>query len=99
MGSLCGKSDVQATEEYFNGKVVWITGASGGLGEAIAVTLCRSARPKGVILSARRTAELNRVQSQLLELRPDLQVKVVPLDLNDLSCLPAASEEAIKLCG
>lgn len=99
MGLICGKNDVHATEEYFNGKVVWVTGASGGLGEALSVTLCRIARPKALILSARRAAELSRVQKQCQELRPDVQVKVLPLDLNDITGLKSASQQALQFCG
>lgn len=44
-------------------KVVWITGASGGIGEALAKQL--AAAGAKVILSARRQAELNRVLQSL----------------------------------
>ncbi len=50
------------------GKVVWVTGASSGIGEYIAYELaavgCR------LVLSARRESELNRVKKQCLSKIP-----------------------------
>lgn len=43
----------------FNGKVVWITGASSGIGESLAYLL--SSHGAKLILSARRRNELERV--------------------------------------
>lgn len=47
------------------GKVVVITGASSGLGESLAHTFYRAGCK--VVLTARRTAELERVKTELLE--------------------------------
>ncbi len=58
------------------GKVVWITGASGGIGEALAIVATR--RGARVILSARRESELQRVKN--LCASPG-QAAVFPLDL------------------
>ncbi len=59
----------------FSGKVVWITGASSGIGEALAVELAKaSAR---LVLSARRPDELARVAKQCAS----TEVMIVPLDL------------------
>jgi short-subunit dehydrogenase len=65
------------------GKTVWITGASSGIGEALA--LLASKRGAKVILSARREAELQRVRSACVD---PAQVAVLPLDLLAL-CDPA----------
>lgn len=99
MGALAacfGGSSAQVTKDYFDGKVVWITGASGGFGEALALELCRAAKPGGLILSARRKEELDRVRSRCLELCPGTRVRVVPLDLSKLESLPAAAERALS---
>lgn len=62
-------------------KVVWITGASSGIGEALAKAF--AAEGAKLILSARRLDELNRVK-QSLNL-PDSNVLILPLDLSDTS--------------
>jgi short-subunit dehydrogenase len=49
---------------YFNGKVVWITGASSGIGEALAYECSKLGAH--VILSARRESELERVKAACL---------------------------------
>jgi len=69
------------------GKVVWITGASSGIGEALA----HRAQTRGakVVLSARRVAELERVRAALP--RPEFAA-VVPLDLG----LPSAIDDGVE---
>ncbi len=61
---------------YFSGKTVWITGASSGIGEAVAKTLSRE--NANLILSARRENELERVKN---ECENSDKIKVLPLDL------------------
>lgn len=52
------------TEQEFWGKVVWVTGASSGIGEALAKKLAQyNAR---LVLSARRKDELERVKQECL---------------------------------
>ena len=58
-------------------KVVWITGASSGIGEAIATQLAKEGCK--LILSARRTNELERVKNNLTT--NNQQVFVLPIDL------------------
>jgi len=82
----------------FAGKVVWVTGASSGIGRELARQLARlGAR---LILSARRAAVLEEVAA---ELRPSLaaggEVRVLPLDLEDLGALPGKAREALSLFG
>ncbi|CAK9010463.1 Dehydrogenase/reductase SDR family protein 7-like [Durusdinium trenchii] len=79
--------------------VVWITGASGGFGEALALALAKAAKPKGIILSARREEALLRVKSACCQLAAELAVKVLPLDLAELKTLPQKASEAKKLFG
>ena len=62
--------------EYFNNKPVWITGASSGIGEALASEL--SKRGAHVILSARSTEKLEAVKTRLTH--PD-KAEVVTLDM------------------
>ena len=73
--------------ETLAGKVVWITGASSGIGEAVAKEYAR--RGATLVLSARREAELQRVREGLVNSEDHL---VLPLDLADSSAMPAAVE-------
>ena len=78
----------------FTAKVIWITGASSGIGEAVAYAL--SARGARLILSSRRAGELERVRNACAH--PG-KVKVLPLDLVDIPGLGARTAEAIAAFG
>lgn len=73
----------------FNGKNIWVTGASSGIGEAIAVAFSREGAK--VILSARNVAELERVRASCDD--PPRHV-VLPLDLTDEASIRRAAEQA-----
>ena len=72
-------------------KVVWITGASSGLGKALAVECAN--RGAQVILSARRLEELEKVRAELVE--PNKHLSVV-LDVTDESQVKNAYEIVLK---
>src|SRR5882672_6681965 len=78
----------------FQNKVIWITGASSGIGEALAYAF--SAEGALLILSSRRVEELERVRTACA--RPE-QVKVIALDLLDSSVLEAKTAQAIAAFG
>ena len=78
----------------FQNKVIWITGASSGIGEALAYAF--SAEGALLILSSRRVEELERVRTACA--RPG-QVKVLALDLLDSSILEARTAQAIAAFG
>lgn len=78
----------------FSNQVIWITGASSGIGEALAYAL--AARGAKLILSSRRIAELERVKSNCSS--PG-QVQVLPMDLLDSAGLEAKAADAIALFG
>mmetsp|Transcript_100025 Transcript_100025/g.283123 ORF Transcript_100025/g.283123 Transcript_100025/m.283123 type:complete len:301 (-) Transcript_100025:151-1053(-) len=98
-GALGGCGDAGATREYFAGKVVWVTGASAGLGEELCVALSGAAELHGLILSARRQNELERVKKRCLELNPNIIVEVLPLDLADIAGLQETAKQAPKFFG
>ena len=62
--------------------VIWITGASGGIGEALAREL--AADGARLVLSARRQSELERVRSSLAN---SAQHLLLPLDITDASAV------------
>ena len=74
----------------FENQVVWITGASSGIGEALVYAFSREGAR--VILSSRRPAELERVARQAPG--PAERLHVLPMDLTDLGSLPARVAEA-----
>lgn len=75
-------------------KVVWITGASGGIGEALA--LAAAARGAKLILTARRESELARVRQACP--RPE-EVALLPLDLGSLDNVDAVVVQASAFFG
>ena len=75
---------------FFDGKMVWLTGASSGIGEAVAYAL--AARGARLILSARRVEKLQAVQAACA--RPDRH-RILPLDLADPASLAAAVPQAL----
>ncbi len=78
----------------FTDKVIWITGASSGIGEALAYAL--SERGAKLILSSRRVDVLERVRKACAH--PDV-VRVVPLDLLDIPSFRVKTTEAIGMFG
>lgn len=69
----------------FAGKVVWITGASSGIGEALAHAWNREGAK--LILSSRNEAELQRVRGSCKN------AVVLPLDLTDTDAVFAAAKQ------
>lgn len=73
----------------FAGQVVWITGASSGIGEALALQFAQVGST--LVLSARREAELQRVQQRCVQAgAPPDDVLVLPLDVTDATAMPDA---------
>ncbi|KAH1234943.1 Dehydrogenase/reductase SDR family member 7 [Glycine max] len=68
------------TFECFIPRVVWITGASRGIGEILAKQLASLGAK--LIISARNEVELNRVRTQLKGKHAPDEVKILPLDLS-----------------
>ena len=81
-------------KQTFAGKVVWITGASSGIGRSLALAF-READAK-LILSARRTGALEEIRQECGG-GPD--VRILPLDLADLESLPGRVDEALAYFG
>ena len=74
----------------FKDKVAWITGASSGIGEALAVEL--AGRGALVVLSGRRKAELERVAARIAETGGPS--RILPFDATAYDTLPGIAAEA-----
>jgi short-subunit dehydrogenase len=77
-------------------KVVWITGASSGIGEALTIELAK----KGayLILSARRKEELERVKGNCVA-SSQPNIRILPLDLAQANTLQLSTEAAVQFFG
>jgi len=78
----------------FTGKTVWVTGASSGIGRALALELHQQGAT--LILSSRRRDQLEAVAR---ECRGEAPVHLLPLDLTDEPAIPAAVEAALGVAG
>ncbi len=78
----------------FQGKVVWITGASSGIGEALAYEFARQGAQ--LVLSARRREALDRVRAACSHPQRHL---VLPLDMSQISQLPQHVDAVLQKFG
>ncbi|WP_148861368.1 SDR family oxidoreductase [Marinobacter fonticola] len=79
-------------------QTLWITGASSGIGEALAARFAASGA--NIVLSARREDELKRVAERCIDVGLDThQVLVLPLDVTDWNALPGATQTVLDTFG
>lgn len=71
--------------------MVWITGASSGIGEAMAYEVARNSGK--LALSARREEELTRVKSRCLQINPNLNNEDILV-----ICMDVTKVETHKYC-
>jgi short-subunit dehydrogenase len=77
---------------YYSGKVIWVTGASAGIGEAMVKAFARKGAK--IILTARREEELKRVQKEAG--LNDSNSFILPLDLYHTDQIAAAADKIIQ---
>lgn len=75
-------------------KVVWITGASSGIGEALAYLF--NENQSNVIISARNIAALEKVKNNC---KIPENCHILPLDISDFKALPKKASQAFKAFG
>lgn len=75
-------------------KIVWITGASSGIGEALVYKYFKAGDK--LIISARNRDELFRVKSNC---QNSFNVHVLPFDLSETESLKSKAEDAIRIFG
>src|SRR5262249_52246375 len=76
----------------FQDRRVWITGASSGIGEAVAVAFHQAGAR--IVLSARREDELKRVQERC---GGEAKTRVLPLDAGHADELPQKAQAALAM--
>ncbi len=81
---------------YLSGKVIWITGASSGIGEALTYELVKQGAK--LILSARRKEELERVKGNCPAVAQPF-IRILPLDLSEPSTLKLSVDAGIQFFG
>lgn len=79
----------------FKNKVIWITGASSGIGEALTYSLSRQGAK--LIISSRRKEALEEVKSNCEG--KEEHIFVLPLDLSKPDSIPAIAQKAMQKYG
>ncbi|GMT10262.1 hypothetical protein PFISCL1PPCAC_1559 [Pristionchus fissidentatus] len=85
----------KSEDAHYRGKIVWIIGASSGIGEDISIRLARFSPL--LILSARRTELLETVAKKCKDVNSDCQVKILPFDMVDFENLNEKTKEADEM--
>ncbi|GKY94950.1 hypothetical protein MPSEU_000459700 [Mayamaea pseudoterrestris] len=86
------------TKKYFNGKNVLLTGASGGLGKALALQLAQSG-VSTLILSARSQAALDHVAQECQASSVnELTIHCIICDLSDPDSVALLATKALEVC-
>jgi len=79
----------------FNDNVIWITGASSGIGEALTYALHE--RGAKLILSSRRKEVLEEVKAKCIGDKSDIHI--LPLDLAESQSMPEKAQQALDRYG
>jgi short-subunit dehydrogenase len=83
------------SQDFYKGKVVWVTGASAGIGEALVKALANAG--SRVVLTARRESELERVRSEAG--LPDERSLVLAADVTDFDNAPSLVSKVLAKFG
>ena len=79
----------------YKGKIVWITGASSGIGESLAYEMAKAGAT--LILSSRKVVGLERVQNNCKKYHPAIHIQ--PLDLEQHDALSVVAQKVLTQFG
>jgi len=88
------KRKQEKTKAFYQDKIVWITGASSGIGEAITYELDKFGAK--IIISSRRKEALRKVRDNC---ENKDNISILTLDVADLASIPDKVTEAVKKFG
>jgi hypothetical protein len=103
MGALLSSDELvaqkcsESTQDAFRGKNILLTGASGGLGRALALQLAHCGA-KTLVLSARNEASLQEVADECTDISPTTTIHTITCDLSIPESVTELGHKAIKLC-
>jgi short-subunit dehydrogenase len=95
--ALAQKARLRAEPDYFTGKVVIITGASRGIGQALTHSFAEAGAH--LVLAARDQQQLQEVAAECGALCAGVQTLVVPTDITDEAQLQSLLDAAVKRFG
>lgn len=87
----------KVTQDKFRGMNILLTGASGGLGRALALQLAHC-RVKTLVLSARNEGSLQEVADECNAISPTTTIHTITCDLSIPDSVTQLGQEAVKLC-
>ena len=79
--------------QQIKNKIIWITGASSGIGEACSYLF--AAEGASLILTATRKEQLKKVQQKCIDL--GAKCEILSYDLSDIDNLDALTDKALSL--
>ena len=86
-----------ATKKSLEGKSVLLTGATGGLGKALALELA-SCTVGSLILSARNMESLKALQQECQSISPSTNIHTLTCDLANKESVQQLGQDALKVC-
>ena len=82
-------------KQSLKNKVIWITGASSGIGEALSIALAKEGAQ--LVLTARNEEKLNILKEKCLDFCENCLI--LPMDLVQIEAIPAAAEKVMATYG
>jgi len=87
----------ESIRPHLQNKVIWITGASSGIGEALTIDACKLGGK--VIMTARREAELQRLKTHISSIPGATVPEILVADLSDTKQAEDFAKSALQIHG